>query len=92
MDAVQVASSGHPGTPIALAPVVYQLWNRHLQFDPDDPIWPNRDRFLAGHLQLSNVCWIYDNNHITIEGHTDLAFSEDVAVRFCAYGWNVTRV
>ena len=47
---------------------------------------------LAGHLGLSNLCWIYDNNHITIEGHTELAFSEDVATRFIAYGWNVTRV
>ena len=47
---------------------------------------------LAGHLQLSNLCWIYDNNHITIEGNTSLAFSEDVATRFISYGWNVTRV
>jgi transketolase len=213
MDAVQQANSGHPGTPMAMAPVVYTLWQRFLRFDPDDPIWPNRDRFvlsaghasmllysmlhltgvkavnpqyerlgelsvtledikrfrqlgskcpghpeyrwtsgvetttgplgqgvatsvgmaiagrwmasyfnrpdfemfdydvfalagdgcmmegvsgeaasLAGHLNLSNLCWIYDNNKITIEGHTDLAFSEDVATRFIAYGWNVTRV
>src|SRR3974390_2541765 len=47
---------------------------------------------LAGHLQLSKLCWIYDNNRITIEGHTALAFSEDVASRFLGYGWNVTRV
>jgi len=47
---------------------------------------------LAGHLQLDNICWIYDSNHVTIEGHTDLAFSEDVATRFVAYGWNVVRV
>ncbi len=213
MDAVQQANSGHPGTPMALAPVVYCLWQRFLRFDPEDPIWPNRDRFvlsvghasmllyamlhlcgvkavnaqyerlgelsvklddikrfrqldskcpghpeyrwtsgvetttgplgqgvatsvgmaiagkwmgqhfnrpgfdmfnynvyalcgdgcmmegvsseaasLAGHLALSNLCWIYDNNKITIEGHTDWAFSEDVATRFLAYGWNVTRV
>jgi transketolase len=213
MDAVQQAHSGHPGTPMALAPVVYILWQRVLRFDPDDPIWPNRDRFvlsaghasmllyamlfltgvkavdaqyerlgepsvtlddikrfrqlgskcpghpeyhltsgvetttgplgqgaansvgmaiaerwlaarynrpdvtlfdydvyalcsdgdmmegvsgeaasLAGHLKLSNLCWIYDSNRVTIEGHTDLAFSEDVASRFLAYGWNVTRV
>jgi transketolase len=213
MDAVQQANSGHPGTPMALAPVAYCLWQRFLRFDPDDPIWPNRDRFvlsnghasmllysllhltgvkavnpqyerlgapsvtlddikrfrqldskcpghpeyrwtsgvetttgplgqgvatsvgmaiagrwlaqhfnrpgfamfdfgvyslagdgcmmegisneaasLAGHLGLSNLCWIYDNNHITIEGHTALAFSDDVAVRFMGYGWNVTRV
>jgi transketolase len=213
MDAVQQANSGHPGTPMAMAPVAYALWQRQLRFDPDDPIWPNRDRFvlsaghasmllysllhltgvksvnpeyetlgtpavslddirhfrqldskcpghpeyhwtsgvetttgplgqgvatsvgmaiagrwlaarynrpdyplfdydvyalggdgcmmegisseaasLAGHLGLSNLCWIYDNNHITIEGRTDLAFTEDVASRFLAYGWNVVRV
>jgi transketolase len=213
MDAVQQANSGHPGTPMALAPVVYCLWQRFLRFDPEDPIWPNRDRFvlsaghasmllysmlhltgvkavnpqyeslgepsvklddirnfrqldskcpghpeyrwtsgvetttgplgqgvatsvgmaiagkwmagyfnrpgfemfgynvyavcgdgcmmegvsseaasLAGHLKLSNLCWIYDNNRITIEGHTELAFSEDVATRFLGYGWNVLRV
>jgi transketolase len=213
MDAVQAANSGHPGTPMALAPVAYTLWQRFLRFDPSDPIWPNRDRFvlsaghasmllystmhlagvksvnakyerlgelsvsledikrfrqldskcpghpeyrwtsgvetttgplgqgvatsvgmaiagawmakqynrpgfdmfdydvyaicgdgclmegvsseaasLAGHLRLRNLCWIYDNNKITIEGHTEWAFSEDVATRFIAYGWNVTRV
>src|ERR1035437_2529411 len=212
MDAVQQAESGHPGTPMALAPVIYALWQRFLRFDPEDPIWPNRDRFalsnghasmllyamlhltgvkrvtpeyelldklavtlddikrfreidskcpghpeyhlttgvetttgplgqgcatsvgmaiaerwlakhfnrsdftvfdydvyamcgdgdmmegvtseaasLAGHLMLGNLCWIYDNNDITIEGHTDLAFSDDVAARFLAYGWNVER-
>jgi transketolase len=214
MDAVQAANSGHPGTPMALAPVAYCLWQRFLRFDPQDPIWPNRDRFvlsvghasmllysllhltgvkavskdyenlgepavpleaiqsfrqldsrcpghpeyrwttgvetttgplgqglansvgmalagrwlgarfnqpgfeklidfnvyalcgdgclmeglsaeaasLAGHLRLSNLCWIYDNNHITIEGHTELTFTEDVATRFLGHGWNVTRV
>jgi transketolase len=213
MDAVQQANSGHPGTPMAMAPVAYALWQRHLRFDPNDPIWPNRDRFvlsmghasmllysllhlagvkavnpkyetlgdlsvtlddikrfrqldskcpghpeyrwtsgietttgplgqgvatsvgmaiaskwmaahfnrpgfpmfgfdvyamagdgcmmegisqeaasLAGHLKLDNLCWIYDNNRITIEGHTTLAFSDDVATRFIGYGWNVTRV
>lgn len=213
MDAVQAASSGHPGTPMALAPVAYILWQETLRFDPADPIWPNRDRFvlsaghasmllyallhltgvkavnpayevlgapavslddirrfrqldsrcpghpeyrwtsgvetttgplgqgvatsvgmalagrwlattfnrpgmtlfdynvyaiagdgcmmegisgeaasLAGHLQLDNLCWIYDNNRITIEGSTELAFSEDVATRFLGYGWNVLRV
>ncbi len=213
MDAVQAANSGHPGTPMALAPVAYCLWQRFLRFDPEDPIWPNRDRFvlsaghasmllysllnltgvkavnakyetrgelsvnlddikcfrqldsrapghpeyrwtsgvetttgplgqgvavsvgmamasrwmavqfnrpdfemfdfdvyalagdgcmmegvsseaasLAGHLKLSNLCWIYDNNRITIEGRTDITFSDDVATRFIAYGWNVTRV
>jgi transketolase len=213
MDAVQQANSGHPGTPMALAPVAYCLWQKFLRFDPEHPIWPNRDRFvlsnghasmllyallhltgvkavnpqyetlgqlsvtlndikrfrqldskcaghpeyrwtsgvetttgplgqgvatsvgmamaslwmasrfnrpsfelfdynvyvicgdgdimegiageaasLAGHNQLSNLCWIYDNNHITIEGNTALALSEDVATRFVGYGWNVTRV
>jgi transketolase len=213
MDAVQAANSGHPGTAMSMAPVIYCLWQRFLRFDPDDPIWPNRDRFvlsighasmllysmlhlcgvkavnpkyetlgqlsvtlddikrfrqldsrcpghpeyrwtsgietttgplgqgvatsvgmamaarwmashfnrpgfeminydvyaicgdgcmmegvsneaasLAGHLKLSNLCWIYDNNKITIEGHTDWAFSDDVATRFISYGWNVTRV
>jgi len=213
MDAVQQANSGHPGTPMAMAPVVYCLWQHFLRFDPDHPIWPNRDRFvlsvghastllyamlhltgvkavnpkyetlghlsvtledikrfrqleskcpghpeyrwtsgvetttgplgqgvatsvgmaiaarwfasyfnrpgfelfdydvyalcgdgcmmegisgeaasLAGHLRLSNLCWIYDNNHITIEGNTALAFSDDVATRYMGHGWNVTRV
>jgi transketolase len=213
IDAVQQANSGHPGTPMALAPVMYTLWRDYLRFDPADPIWPNRDRFvlsnghasmmlyatlylagvkatnsgseslpelavalddikrfrqldskcpghpeyhltsgveattgplgqgcatsvgmaiaerwlvlhfnrpeftvfdydvyamcgdgdmmegvtseaasLAGHLMLGNLCWIYDSNRITIEGHTDLAFSDDVAARFLAYGWNVKRV
>src|SRR5205823_1859104 len=213
MDAVEKAKSGHPGTPVAMAPVAYTLWQKFLRFDPQDPIWPNRDRFvlsmghasmllysmlhltrvkavskdyeplgdvsvpidavksfrqldsrcaghpeyrwtsgvetttgplgngvatsvgmaiaakwqakyfnrpgfdmfdydvyamagdgcmmeglsgeaasLAGHLKLSNLCWIYDNNHITIEGNTALAFSEDVATRFLGYGWNVLRV
>ncbi|HMV85685.1 MAG TPA: transketolase [Blastocatellia bacterium] len=213
MDAVQQANSGHPGTPMAMAPVAYCLWQRFLRFDPADPIWPNRDRFvlsmghasmliysmlhltgvksvnpkyealgepsvtlddikgfrqldskcpghpeyrwtsgietttgplgqgvatsvgmaiagkwlgahfnrpcydmfdfdvyalagdgcimegvsteaasLAAHLKLSNLCWIYDNNKITIEGHTEWAFSEDVATKFIGLGWNVTRV
>jgi transketolase len=214
MDAVQAANSGHPGTPMAMAPVAYYLWQYILRFDPQDPIWTNRDRFvlsaghasmllysllhltgvktvnakyetlgepsvpleaikkfrqwhsrcpghpeyrwtsgvetttgplgqgasnsvgmalaehwmdtqynkpgfeklidfnvyalcgdgdmmegitseaasLAAHWKLSNLCWIYDNNHITIEGNTALAFSEDVATRFIGYGWNVTRV
>jgi transketolase len=213
MDAVQQAKSGHPGTPMALAPLVYTIWNRVMRFDPEDPIWPNRDRFvlsnghasmllwsvlhlsgtkavnaeyerlgqpsvtlddirrfrqldskapghpeyhwvsgvetttgplgqgvatsvgmaiaqkwlaarynrpgfnifdyniyavcgdgclmegvaseaasLAAHLGLDNLCWVYDNNHITIEGNTSLAFTEDVATRFLGYGWNVLRV
>jgi transketolase len=213
MDAVQQANSGHPGTPMALAPVIYTLWQSFLRFDPGDPIWPDRDRFVlsnghasmllyamlhltgvkavnaeyerlgepsvtlddikhfrqlggrcpghpeyhltsgvetttgplgqgcgnsvgmalagrwlaqhfnrpdfamfdydvyaicgdgdmmegvaseaasfAGHQMLGNLCWIYDSNRVTIEGHTDLAFSDDVAARFLAYGWNVQRV
>jgi transketolase len=213
MDAVQQAKSGHPGTPMALAPLVYTIWNRVMRFDPQDPLWPNRDRFvlsnghasmllwsvlhltraqavnaqyeklghvsvtlddirrfrqldskapghpeyhwvsgvetttgplgqgvatsvgmaiaekwlanhynrpdfpifdykiyavcgdgcmmegigseaasLAGHLGLDNLCWIYDNNRITIEGRTSITFSEDVALRFMAYGWRVLRI
>ncbi|HZZ82750.1 MAG TPA: transketolase [Gemmataceae bacterium] len=214
MDAVQAANSGHPGAPMGLAPVAYCLWQQFLRYDPQDPVWPNRDRFvlsnghasmllysmlhlagvrainnqekvlsepavsldeikhfrqlgsrcpghpeyrwtsgvetttgplgnglansvgmaiagrwmaahfnqpgfekfidfnvwaicgdgclmegisseaasLAGHLKLSNLCWIYDSNTISIEGHTSLAFTEDVGARFAAYGWNVTKV
>ena len=213
IDAIEAASSGHPGTPIGMAPVTYTLWQRFLRFDPADPIWPNRDRFVlsaghasallwsllhltgvrsvdpeyeilgepavslddlrhfrqlgskcpghpeyrwtsgvetttgplgqgvatsvgmavasrwlaarynregftlfdfdvyaqagdgclmegvaseaasfAAHQRLSNLCWIYDSNRVTIEGHTDLAFTEDVAARFTAYGWNVTTI
>ncbi|MCE9619272.1 MAG: transketolase [Planctomycetes bacterium] len=213
MDAVQAANSGHPGTPMALAPVAYALWQNDLKFDPADPLWPNRDRFvlsnghacmllysllhlsrtqevgkngkptgkpavplesikafrqldslcpghpehgwtsgletttgplgqglgnsvgmamaskwlaatfnrpgyelfnfrtyaicgdgcmmegisgeaasIAGHLQLDNLVWIYDNNRITIEGATDLAYSDDPSTRFLGYGWNVLRV
>jgi transketolase len=213
IDAVQQAKSGHPGTPMALAPLVYTIWNRVMRFDPKDPIWPDRDRFvlsnghasmllwsvlhlsgtravnaeyerlgelsvtlddirrfrqlnskapghpeyhwvsgvetttgplgqgiansvgmaiarkwlasrynqpgfdifdydiyatcsdgdlmegvgseaasLAGHLGLDDLCWIYDNNHITIEGKTSITFTEDVTARFLAYGWNVLRV
>src|SRR5213594_546188 len=213
IDAIQQAKSGHPGTPMALAPLVYALWNRVLRFEPQDPIWPNRDRFvlsnghasmllwsvlhltktqavnaeyeilgqpsvtlddirhfrqldskapghteyhwvsgvetttgplgqgiatsvgmaiaekwlashynrpnfqifdydiyaicgdgclmegvgseaasLAGHLRLDNLCWIYDNNRISLAGSTRLTFTEDVAARFLAYGWNILRV
>ena len=213
MDAVEAANSGHPGTPMALAPVAYQLWTQHLRYDPTAPLWPNRDRYvlscghasmllyslihlagirevtadgrvtdkpslpleeirnfrqwgsrtpghpefkhtsgvetttgplgqgcgnsvgmaiasrwlaarynmpgfelfnfnvwtqcsdgdlmegianeaasIAAHLKLSNLCWIYDDNHITIEGNTSLAFDEDVATRFRGLGWHVLAV
>ena len=213
IDAVEAASSGHPGTPVGIAPVAYTLWQKFLRFDPAEPIWPNRDRYvlssghasallwsllhltrvravdpdyevlgtpavslvdlehfrqldskapghpeyrwtsgvetttgplgqgvatsvgmaiasqwlgtrynhdgytlfdfdvyaqagdgcmmegvaseaasLAAHQRLSNLCWIYDSNRVTIEGHTDITFTEDVAARFVAYGWNVTSV
>lgn len=213
IDMVQRAHSGHPGTPLGAAPTAYCLWQRFLRYDPFDPDWPNRDRFvlsaghacpllysllylcqikagaptsinkerravemedllnfrqmgsrctghpeygwtagvetttgplgqgaatsvgmaiaqrwlaetynrpsydlfdhniyalcsdgdmmegiaseaasLAGHLKLSNLCWVYDSNHITIEGSTALAFTEDVALRFAAYGWNVKEL
>ncbi len=213
MDAIQKANSGHPGTPMALAPLAYTLWQRYLRFDPEDPIWPNRDRFVlsaghasmllysllylarvkavdpdyevvgqqavtlddikrfrqldsrcpghpeyrwtsgvetttgplgqgiatsvgmavasvwqaarfnrsdaelfdfdvyaiagdgclmegvsneaasfAGHQKLSNLCWVYDNNHITIDGHTSITYEDDVQARFEGYQWNVTRV
>ena len=213
MDAVQAAKSGHPGTPVALSPITYLLYNERMKYDPNRPNWPGRDRFvlsighastliystlhvagvksldadgkptdrpavamddlksfrqlgsrcaghpeygrvegvemttgplgagvatsvgfamannwlasrynkpnfklfdanvyalcgdgcmmegisseaasLAGHLKLSNLCWIYDSNRITIEGDTDLAFTESVPERFAAYGWNVLHV
>ena len=213
IDAVQQAKSGHPGTPMAMAPVAYAIWQHFLRFDPENPIWPNRDRFVlsighasmllyamlhlsgvravnadyerlgeptvtlddirrfrqldskcpghpeyhwtsgvetttgplgqgcgnsvgmamaarwlahhfnrpeftlfdynvfalcgdgdmmegvasevasvAGHLQLSNLCWIYDSNRVTIEGNTNITFTEDVAARFMGYGWNVMRL
>ena len=213
MDAIQKANSGHPGTPMALAPLAYTLWQHYLRFDPQDPIWPNRDRFVlsaghasmllysllflarvkavdpdyeivgepavslddikhfrqldskcpghpeyrwtsgvetttgplgqgiatsvgmavasvwqaahfnrpgaelfdfdvyaiagdgdlmegvsneaasfAGHQKLSNLCWVYDNNHITIDGHTSITYEDDVEARFQGYQWNVTRV
>ena len=213
IDAVQQANSGHPGAPMGLAPVVYSLWQRFLRYDPADPTWPNRDRFvlsaghasmllyatlhltgvravntqgrvtndpavsmeeikrfrqidsrtpghpeshlttgvetttgplgqgagnsvgmaiagkwlgenynrpgfdifnfnvyaicgdgdlmegvaseaasLAGHLKLSNLCWIYDNNRVTLDGPAEWSFSEDVMTRFKGYGWNVAHV
>src|SRR5437660_12226967 len=63
MDAVQQANSGHPGTPMALAPLVYAIWNRVMRFDPQDPIWPNRDRFVLynGHASM----WLSSVRHLT---------------------------
>ncbi|HTV70222.1 MAG TPA: transketolase [Rhizobiaceae bacterium] len=213
IDAIQKAKSGHPGTPMGMAPVAYDLWQKRLNFDPADPIWPNRDRFvlsaghasmllyallhltktqavdagyrtasrpsvtlddiktfrqldsacpghpeyhltsgveattgplgqgvamsvgmamaerwlashfnrpdfpivdwrtyalcgdgcmmegisneaasLAGHLGLNKLCWIYDSNRVSIEGHTEIAFTEDVATRYLGLGWNVLHV
>ena len=213
IDAIQKAKSGHPGTPMGMAPVAYGLWQKRLNFDPADPIWPNRDRFilsaghasmllyallhltktqavnadyeplrrpsvslddikafrqldsacpghpeyhltsgveattgplgqgvamsvglaiaerwlgahfnrpgfpvvdwrvfalagdgcmmegisneaasLAGHLRLNKLCWIYDSNRVSIEGHTEITFTEDVATRFLGLGWNVLHV
>src|ERR1041385_2996880 len=63
MDAVQQAQSGHPGTPMALAPVVYTLWQDFLRFDPDDPIWPNRDRFVLSNGHASML--LYSVLHLT---------------------------
>ena len=57
MDAVQAANSGHPGTPMALAPLIYTLWNRTMHFDPQDPIWPNRDRFVLSNGHASMLVW-----------------------------------
>ena len=57
IDAVQQANSGHPGTPMALAPLVYTLWNRVMHFDPKDPIWPNRDRFVLSNGHGSMLLW-----------------------------------
>jgi len=103
MDAVEQARSGHPSTPMALAPLMYTLWLHVLGFDPEDPSWQNRDRFVlsgmalagrslaahfnpplfegvaseaasfAGNQRLGNLCWIYDDNRVTIEGRTKLA-------------------
>src|SRR4030095_13922134 len=57
IDAVQQAKSGHPGTPMALAPLVYTIWNRVMRFDPQDPIWPNRDRFVLSNGHASMLLW-----------------------------------
>jgi len=57
MDAVQQANSGHAGTPMALAPLVYTIWNRVMRFDPLDPIWPNRDRFVLSNGHVSMLLW-----------------------------------
>ena len=57
IDAVQQAKSGHPGTPMALAPLVYTVWNRVMNFDPRDPVWPNRDRFVLSNGHASMLLW-----------------------------------
>ena len=57
IDAVQAAKSGHPGTPLARAPLVYTIWNRTMNFDPQDPIWPNRDRFVLSNGHASMLLW-----------------------------------
>jgi transketolase len=57
IDAVQAAKSGHPGTPMALAPLVYTIWNRVMNFDPEDPVWPNRDRFVLSNGHASMLLW-----------------------------------
>src|SRR5439155_1552016 len=106
MDAVQAAESGHPGGRMAAAgkwvaarfnkPGFDDLINFNGYAQCGDGCLmegiSSEAASLAGHLKLSTLCWIYDNNHITIEGNTALAFSDDVACRFLAYGWNVTRV
>src|SRR5215218_11403679 len=63
IDAIQRANSGHPGTVMAMAPVAYELWQRHLRFDPEEPVWPNRDRFVlsAGHASML----LYSLLHLT---------------------------
>src|SRR5919197_1421471 len=130
MDAVQKANSGHPGTPMALAPIAYTLYTRVMNHNPADPQWPDRDRFVlscghasmllysvvdhhtyficsdgdleegvsgeassvAGHLGLGRLIGFYDDNHISIEGDTKLAFSEDAGARYEAYGWHVQNL
>src|SRR5229473_863291 len=115
LDAVQKAESGHPGLPLGAAPMAYVLWTRFMRFNPKNPKWENRDRFLlsaghgcmllysllyltgydpslAGHLKLGKLIYLYDDNHVTIEGFTDLAFSESVPKRFEAYGWHTATV
>src|SRR5438132_13841403 len=70
MDAVQQANSGHPGTPMAMAPVAYTLWQRHLRFDPNDPIWPNRDRFV---LSMGHASMLRSEEHTSeLQSHSDL--------------------
>ncbi len=73
MDAVQQANSGHPGTPMAMAPVVYDLWQRHLRFDPADPIWPNRDRFVLSAGQLL----LYTDGITEAEDAADVEYGEE---------------
>src|SRR5438128_1963950 len=103
MDAVQQANSGHPGMPIAERWLAahfnrpgHEIVNHRIYAVNGDGCFmegvSQEAASLAGHLRLSNLVWIYDNNHITIEGNTALAFSDDVAARFTSYHWNVLRV
>src|SRR5437763_1400580 len=108
IDAVQKANSGHPGAPMAFAPVAYVLWQQFLNYDPANPVWPNRDRFILsnGHASMLLYSMIYlsgvksvdaeykvlDRPAIPLAGPADWSLSEDVEMRFRAYGWNVTHV
>src|SRR5439155_44051 len=108
MDAVQQANSGHPGAPMALAPVAYCLWQQFLRYDPQDPLWPNRDRFVLsnGHASMLLYALLYlagvravnskyerqDEFAVTLDGPAEWSFSEDVGLRFQGYGWNVSHV
>src|SRR5256714_1904493 len=108
IDAVQKANSGHPGAPMAFAPVAYVLWQQFLRYDPANPVWPSRDRFILsnGHASMLLYSMLYlcgvksvdseykilDRPSITLDGPADWSFSEDVAMRFTGYGWNVVHV
>jgi len=95
MDAVQQADSGHPGTPMAMAPVAYCLWQRFLRFDPEDPIWPNRDRFVlsAGHASMLLYSLLYLTGVKAVNPQYERFGTPSVTLDDIKhYGWNVTRV